>query len=150
MTTSSGSDSNRVLDALDRQIAESDLKAGRRTEDGERILEEIRAQGEQDLIQFKDELAEYLQQVLPTCHGCDQGNIQIRTSSHLIDVGNVVIGPGGRGPSFSTHVDFLYCENCGQVYYTKSWIEKVSELLAKIADAEKRSRTSIWDFIRRY
>ena len=90
-----------------------------------------------ELTKLRNRLERKIHAVVPKCHNCGGTDIRIKTSSHLVDPGNDIIGPAGRGPSFATHLDGLYCENCGAFYYN-SQVAALQSILSDIEQAEYR------------
>ena len=79
-------------------------------------------------------LKEETKKLVPKCSECGGTDIRIKTSTHQVSSGNDIFGSAGRGPRFSTHVEFLYCESCGTTYY-KSGVAKLERLMLEIEDA---------------
>lgn len=96
-------------------------------------------EGEKLLNHCRLKLEEETKELVPECAKCGGTDIRIKTSRHLIDPGNDTTGHEGRGPKYSTHVEFLYCEDCGTTYYKSSvtnledWMRKISELNVQLS-----------------
>jgi hypothetical protein len=99
-----------------------------------RRLEEERRRGKK-LAKLQFQLKEETKKLAPKCTTCGGTDIRMKTSSHLVSPGNNIIGPAGRGPRFSTYVDYLYCEDCGNTYY-KSGVAKLENLMREIRNAD--------------
>ena len=82
-------------------------------------------------LKLKDEI----KKLVSKCTSCGGTDIRIKTSSHLVSPGNNIFGPAGHGPRYSTHVEFLYCEDCGATYY-KSGVAKLERLMLEIRNAD--------------
>ena len=108
-------------------------------EDVKRLEEESRQQAISDavikLANLQLKLKEETKELVPKCASCGGTDIRIKTSSHLVSPGNNIIGPAGYGPRYSTHVEFLYCEDCGTTYY-KSGAAKLEDLMLEIRNAD--------------
>lgn len=96
---------------------------------------------EVELTKLRNRLAHEIHAVVPSCHNCGGTDIRIKTSSHLVNPGNDIVGPAGRGPSYATHVDGLYCENCGEFYFNDK-VAALESILSDIRQAENRLRAA--------
>jgi len=90
---------------------------------------------EQKLSDLQQELILAVREIVPKCRDCGGEKILIKTSHHLVHPGNDIIGPAGRGPSFATHLDSLFCDDCGRVYYT-SKVEQLGRILRQIEEVQ--------------
>jgi hypothetical protein len=89
----------------------------------------------QRIARLSRRLKTTIRNLVPKCTQCGSTDIRTKTSSHLVDPGNKIIGPAGRGPRYATHVDCLHCENCGTTYY-KSGVAKIEQLMREIESAQ--------------
>ena len=122
----------RKAPELDPQQFAEDM---RRREESERQnrMQEL----EQQLSELQQELILAVRGIISRCRNCGGEKILIKTSHHLVDPGNDIFGPAGRGPSFVTHLDFLFCEDCGEVYYT-SKVGDIRKILAQIERVQEK------------
>ena len=108
-------------------------------EDIRRLEEESRQRAINDagkkLAELQLKLKIETKKLVPKCTSCGGTDIRIKTSSHLVSPGNNIFGPAGHGPRYSTHVEFLYCEDCGATYY-KSGVAKLERLMLEIRNAD--------------
>ena len=108
-------------------------------EDVRRLEEESRQQAISDavikLANLQLKLKEETKELVPKCTSCGGTDIRIKTSDHLVREWNGIIGLGSSGPTYSTHVEFLYCEDCGKPYY-KSGAAKLEDLMLEIRNAD--------------
>ena len=92
---------------------------------------------EEQIGDLEEQIPVEIRRLVPKCRDCGGGNIRLKLSSRLVDPGNDIVGPAGRGPTFATYVNFLHCEDCGGTYYT-SKVDKIQGILSQIKQLQKK------------
>jgi len=88
---------------------------------------------ESEIAELRNKLALEVRKLVPSCRVCGSDDILLKISRHFVRPGNDIVGPGSRGPEFATHIDGLYCEQCGAFYYN-SKIAALDEIVSDIED----------------
>lgn len=105
-------------------------------------LDDLGGDREQSLIEvINREIVILVAEVLPRCaiSHCLSTDIRVKTSSIPVSFGNATYGPGGRGPTYRTQVDFLYCESCGVTYFREE-VGEIQKLYGRRDEIEEYER----------
>lgn len=94
---------------------------------------------EEQTLSLQEKLEALIKQLMPTCYHCNGNDVRVRNryESHSRP-GPMVFGPGSAGSSWTTvDFEFLYCADCGMVFFSEKIEETLSNLIREIHEKDR-------------